>query len=74
MLDKLATLPDSCVASAACLERQRGIYEQAGVFSHGMIDGIIAELRAYDDTSLRHDIESNRDAVKQLVDRYFHCG
>ena len=74
VLDKLATLPDSCVASAACLERQRGIYEQAGVFSHGMIDGIIAELRAYDDTSLRHDIESNPDAVKQLVDRYFHCG
>ena len=74
VLDKLATLPNSCVASAACLERQRGIYEQAGVFSHGMIDGIIAELRAYDDTSLRHDIESNPDAVKQLVDRYFHCG
>jgi glutamine synthetase len=73
-LEKLAQLPDSCCASADCLERQRAVYEAKGVFSKAMIDGIISQLRAYDDRTLRRDIENNHDAIKQLVQKYFHCG
>ena len=73
-LAQLAQLPDSCVASADCLERQRAVYEQYGVFSPEMIDGIIEQLRAFNDLTLRHDIENDHDAIKQLVDTYFHCG
>jgi glutamine synthetase len=73
-LAQLAQLPDSCAASADCLERQRSIFEEQGVFSPAMIDGIIAQLRAFDDRTLRADIEHNEDAVQQLVAEHFHCG
>jgi glutamine synthetase len=73
-LNELDCLPDSCVASADCLEKQRAVYEEHGVFSPAMIDGIIAQLRAYNDTTLRADISSSHKAIKKLVDTYFHCG
>ena len=73
-LEKLAQLPDSCCASADCLERQRAVYEAKGVFSKAMIDGIIRQLRSYDDRTLRRDIENNHDEIKKLVSAYFHCG
>ena len=73
-LNSLAQLPDSCVASADCLEKQRAVYEQHDVFSPAMIDGIIAQLRSYNDTTLRADISSSHKAIKKLVDTYFHCG
>ena len=70
----LDCLPDNCVASAACLERQREVYQQHGVFSEGMIDGIIAELRSYNDETLRDDLKGNAEGMMQLVERFFHCG
>ena len=73
-LSQLNQLPDSCVASADCLERQRKVYEAHGVFSSAMLDGIIAQLRAFNDTRLLKDIEAHPTDLKALVDRYFHCG
>ena len=73
-LAQLAQLPDSCVASAACLAKQREVYEQYDVFSPAMIDGIIAQLRAFDDASLRKNIENYPEEVLKLVNEYFHCG
>ncbi len=73
-LAQLEQLPDNCVASAACLERQRAVYEQYNVFSPAMIDGIIAKLRAYNDTTLRADIAGKQDEMLALVKKYFHCG
>ncbi|MCI6618474.1 MAG: glutamine synthetase, partial [Prevotella sp.] len=73
-LDQLAQLPDSCSASAACLQKQRSIYEQYGVFSPAMIDGIIAQLRSFDDETLRADIQGNEEKIEKLVKQYFHCG
>ena len=73
-LAQLAQLPDSCVASALCLERQRKVFEEYGVFSPEMIDGIIAQLRAFDDKTLRKDIEQYPDEIMKLVTQYFHCG
>lgn len=73
-LAELAQLPDSCVASAACLEQQRAVYEEYGVFSPSMIDGIIAQLRGFKDSSLRAEISDKPEEIKQLVETYFHCG
>jgi len=75
--DKLATLaqlPDSCEASADCLEKQRAAFEAHGVFSATMIDGIIAQLRAFADRTLRADITGDEQKIAALVEQYFHCG
>ena len=73
-LKSLAQLPDSCEASADCLERQRAIFEKHNVFSPSMIDGIIKKLRSYKDRTLRQEIGDNQDEMIKLVYRYFHCG
>ena len=73
-LKDLAQLPDSCAASADCLERQRAIFESRGVFSPAMIDGILKALRAFDDRTLRKDIGNDRERMLELVHRFFHCG
>ena len=73
-LATLAQLPDSCVASADCLERLRAVFEEHHVFSPAMIDGIIAQLRAFDDVTLRKNIEGYPEEIKKLVTKYFHCG
>ena len=73
-LKDLAQLPDSCEASADCLEKQRAIFEQHKVFSPAMIDGIIKKLRSYGDKTLRSEIDGNQEEMLKLVNRYFHCG
>ncbi len=73
-LETLASLPDSCEASAACLERQRGVFEEYNVFSPAMIDGIARRLRSFNDASLRASIGDDKEKMMELVRRYFHCG
>ena len=70
----LAQLPDSCAASADCLERQRKVYEEYDVFSPAMIDGIIKQLRAFNDRTLRQEIEGKEMLMEKLVRQYYHCG
>lgn len=73
-LASLASLPDSCVASADALEQRRAIFEQEGVFSPQMITGIIAQLRKYDDANLRKKVNSSPKEMMDLVHKYWHCG
>ncbi|MBR6831163.1 MAG: glutamine synthetase [Tidjanibacter sp.] len=73
-LNNLAQLPDSCEASADCLESQRAVFEQHKVFSPAMIDGIINRLRSYKDKTLRSELEGNQEAMLAFVRKYFHCG
>lgn len=72
--DRFEQLPDSCVASADWLERQRGLYEADGVFSPRMIDGIISKLRSYNDSDLRSSAEKDDGLMHKLVGEYFYCG
>jgi glutamine synthetase len=69
-----AHLPASCAESADALEMQRTVYERDGVFSPGMIDGILAKLRAFDDRQLRQEIIGQPDKMRELIRLYFHCG
>ena len=74
ILNSLSVLPDSCAASADCLEKQRKIYEEKGVFSKGMIDGILSKLRAFDDRSVRAKAAKSKKVMSDLVKEFFHCG
>ncbi len=73
-LQTLDQLPDSCAASALCLQKQRDVYEQYNVFSPNMIDGIIKKLTSYNDFSLRDDLKDDKEGMLRLVNDYFYCG
>ncbi len=73
-LKALAQLPDSCAASADCLQKQRTVFEQYNVFSPAMIDGIISRLQSYNDATLRKDIQDKPEEMLALVSKFFHCG
>lgn len=73
-LKGLAQLPDSCYASAVCLQQQREVFEKYHVFSPAMINGIIQKLQSYNDQTLRSDIGNNQEEMLALVKRFFHCG
>lgn len=72
--ESLSKLPDSCVASAACLRSQRAAFERDGIFSPQLIDGIIRHLEAFHDETLRQDIAGDKQKEMALVEQYFHCG
>ncbi len=74
LLESLRALPDSCAASAKCLEEQRAVYESKGIFTPAMIDGIKKGLESFNDSTLRADIGGNEQAILDLVETYFHCG
>ena len=66
-LKALTQLPDSCTASAACLQQQREIFQKHNVFSPTMIDGIISKLTGYNDLTLRNDLKDNPEGMLALV-------
>lgn len=74
VLKRLDVLPDSCAASADLLERDRKIYEEQGVFDPKLIDGILKDLRSYNDRTLRQDLGNDQDKILELVESFIHCG
>ena len=74
VLNRLDVLPDSCAASADLLERDRAIYEEKGIFAPALIDGILQQLRSYDDRHLRAEIGTNPHKILELVESFIHCG
>jgi glutamine synthetase len=70
----LEQLPVSCWDSAAKLEEHADIYKKYDVFSQNMIEGVITNLRKFNDKELRDKIANNEAEIMQLVERYFHCG
>jgi glutamine synthetase len=73
-LAQLKSLPDSCCASADQLEANRAVFEEKGVFSAQMIDGIIKKLHAFNDRTLRADLKGKEDELSKVVHKYWHCG
>lgn len=72
-LAALDSLPVDCAQSADCLAAVRHVFEGGGVFSPGMIDGIMARLRSYDPAEA-HAALKDEALMQKLVTRYFHCG
>jgi len=71
---KLDHLPANCGESADALQQHRHIYEQYGVFAPRMIDGIIKNLKSFDDKDLIARAKNDTDFMSQIVKQYFHCG
>lgn len=73
-LESLKSLPDSCVASAKMLDKQREAFERLGVFSPQLVDGIIQRLEKYNDLDIRRKTESSHREMMKVVEKYWHCG
>jgi glutamine synthetase len=65
-------LPPSCVESAGALEAKRAIFEKYGIFPPGMIDSRIAALKAFDDLGLSERLYGNKEAIRELVNKFLH--
>ncbi|MCF8296515.1 MAG: glutamine synthetase family protein [Saprospiraceae bacterium] len=73
-LKNLKQLPASCWESAEYLKEQRSIYEKYNVFSTGIIDGIICQLKSHKDKDIRDIIKYDQSKILKLVEKHFHCG
>ncbi len=72
-LTHLKHLPDSCMKSAEELENQKSIYSKHGVFSNFVLDSVIKRLRAYEDTNIRHAIQTDETLLQKMVDQYLYA-
>jgi glutamine synthetase len=70
---KLESLPASCWESAECLLAQRQFFEKNGIFPAGVIDNVIAKLKAYNDKDLSERLFNKNDEIRKLVREYLHC-
>lgn len=70
----LNSLPASCWESAEMLDKQREIYERHGVFPARIIDGVIKDLKKFEDKDIRQELASNPNKMMALVQKYYHCG
>lgn len=73
-LSTLRQLPTCCMDSADCLEKDRAVYEGAGVFRPRMIDGIIKALRQHNDANLHKEAHMDTKLMRHLVEQFFYCG
>ena len=71
--DNLAQLPISCSESADCLSKQADIYKKYDVFSQGLIDGMVKELKSHNDNGLREKISKNDSELTKFVNGYLYC-
>ncbi|MBP7496153.1 MAG: glutamine synthetase [Bacteroidales bacterium] len=73
-LASLKQLPPSCWDSAECLLKQADIYKQYNIFTEAFINGVIEDLKKFNDKNLRKEINGDKDKILELVNNYFHCG
>jgi len=71
--ESLPKLPASCYESAQELEKARGIYEDKGVFTPVVIDGLIKRLKSYNDRSLSERLYGKEEEIKKLVEEFLYC-
>jgi len=70
----LDSLPASCWDSAEMLDKQREIYERHGVFPAHIIDGIIKDLKKFNDKDIRKELDNNPGKMMELVKKHYNCG
>lgn len=72
--DHLAQLPASCWEAAEKLLEDRKIYEKHGIFPPRMIDKLANDLKAHNDKDMSEKMFGNAVALKEIVDKFIHCG
>ena len=63
----LEQLPDSCMAAALELEKDRAIYKDCGIFTDDIIDYTIRYLKNFNDVELRESLTNSPAKLKKLV-------
>jgi glutamine synthetase len=71
---RLPQLPTSCWESAEKLLADRSIYEKDEVFPVAVIDGIVKNLKSYNDKDLSQRYYGKGDEIQKLVAEYMHSG
>jgi glutamine synthetase len=66
-------LPASCWESAECLAIKREWFEKDGVFPAGVIDNVVAKLKAFDDKDLSEKLYNRNDELSKFVRQFLHC-
>lgn len=72
--ESLEQLPDSCVAAARELEKDRKIYTDKGVFSDSIVDYMIKYLNGFNDENLREELGNDTEKIMKLVNENIHVG
>jgi len=72
--DKLRQLPASCDESADQLLEQGPIYEENGVFSHRLIEGVAGQLKAFKDRTLCDELRKDKAAAEAYAKDFIHTG
>ncbi len=72
--ESLEQLPDSCVAAAKELAKDRAIYNAKGVFSDNIIDYMIKFLTDFNDANLRAELGNDVEKIMKLVNDNIHVG
>ncbi len=72
--ESLEQLPDSCVAAAKELEKDREIYTSKGVFSDNIVDYVIKYLNGFNDENLRAELGNDTEKIMKLVNENIHVG
>lgn len=72
--ESLEQLPDSCVAAARELEKDREIYTNKGVFSDSIVDYMIKYLNGFNDENLREELGNDTEKIMKLVNENIHVG
>ncbi|MGP1447181.1 MAG: glutamine synthetase family protein [Candidatus Limimorpha sp.] len=72
--ESLEQLPDSCVAAAKELAKDRAIYSAKGVFSDNIIDYMIKFLTDFNDANLRAELGNDIEKIMKLVNDNIHVG
>lgn len=72
--DDLDHLPSSCSQAADCLLAARETFEAHDVFPPGLLDRIAKDLKGYEDMGLSEKIFGKGDSLRDLVNKFIHCG
>ncbi len=68
----LGHLPASCYESAICLENKKDVFIESGVFSEGIIESFINNLKSFEDQNLRQQLSNNTEQLSKLVKQFLH--
>lgn len=72
-LASLPTLPTGCRASAKCLLEAAPVFEEHGVFSRSMIDGVVKRLESFNDSKAAEALDDSM-LMLDMVREFFYCG
>lgn len=74
VVKSLKTLPDSCVASASALRKQKKYFMVYNIFTEDLLDDIADKLEDFDDNNLREIVATDKAKLTDLVKNNLHCG